>query len=133
MTMDDWVLVDTCIWASFFAKPASPEKSAVDDLLDSDRVALVGPIVAEVLMGFRRREQADWVASRLRLAHYLEADWDDWKSAAEIGRLLARRNHRIPLSDLLVASVAKRRQSWIYSTGPHFDVIPEIKRYSPGA
>jgi len=54
--MEEWVFVDTCIWASFFAKPGSPEKAAVDDLLDSDRVALVGPILAEVLLGFRRRE-----------------------------------------------------------------------------
>jgi hypothetical protein len=69
--------VDTCIWASFVAKPGSPEKAAVDDLLDADRVALVGAIVAEVLLGFRRKDQADWVASRLQLAHYVEAGWDD--------------------------------------------------------
>ena len=53
--MENWVLVDTCIWAAFFGKPGSPEKAAVDDLLDGDRVALVGPIVAEVLQGFRRK------------------------------------------------------------------------------
>jgi hypothetical protein len=64
------VFVDTCIWASFFGKPGSPEKGAVDDLLDADRVALLGPLVAEVLLGFRRKDQADWVASRMRLAHY---------------------------------------------------------------
>jgi hypothetical protein len=50
--MEDWVLVDTCIWASFFGKPHSPEKVAVDDLLDSDRVVLVGPIVAEASWAF---------------------------------------------------------------------------------
>jgi hypothetical protein len=31
--MENWVLVDTCIWAAFFGKPGSPEKAAVDDLL----------------------------------------------------------------------------------------------------
>ena len=59
--MEEWVFVDTCIWASFFAKPGSPEKAAVDDLLDSDRVAPIGPILAEVLLGFQRKDQADWV------------------------------------------------------------------------
>jgi hypothetical protein len=86
--MDDWVFVDTCIWAAFFSKPASPEKLAVDDLIDSDRVALVGPIVAETLLGFRRKAQADWVASRLRHAHYSVVDWDDWRKVAELGRSL---------------------------------------------
>jgi hypothetical protein len=58
--MEDWVFVDTCIWASFFAKPGSPEKKAVDNLLDSDRAALVGPIISEILIGFRRDDQAQW-------------------------------------------------------------------------
>ena len=83
--MEDWVFVDTCIWSSFFGKPSSPEKGAVDALLDADRVALVGPVVSEVLLGFRRKDQADWVVSRLRLAHYVEANWDDWCAAADLG------------------------------------------------
>ena len=45
--MDEWVIVDTCIWTSFFGKPGSPEKLAVDKLIDMDRIALVGPILAE--------------------------------------------------------------------------------------
>ena len=71
--MEEWVFVDTCIWASFFAKPGSSEKAAVDALIDADRVAVVGAIVAEMLLGFRSKYQADWVASRLQLTHYVEA------------------------------------------------------------
>lgn len=131
--MEDWVFVDTCIWASFFGKPASPEKAAVDELLDADRVALVGPLVAEVLLGFRRKDQADWVASRLKLVHYVESSWDDWRAAADLGRELAANGHTIPLSDLLVATVANRCNASVYSTDPHFDVIPDLKRYAPSS
>jgi len=129
--MEDWVLVDTLIWASFFTKPNSREKRAVDELIDADCVALVGPIVAEVLLGFRRKEQADWVASRLRLAHYVDATWDDWKLAAEIVRDLATRGHAIPITDLVVGAVAKRVDISVYSTDPHFDLMPDVKRYWP--
>ena len=129
--MDEWVFVDTCIWASFFGKPSSSEKAAVDDLLDSDRVALVGPIVAEVLVGFRRKDQADWVASRLRMAHYIEAGWDDWRAVADLGRDLAAKGDKIPLSDLLVAIVARRCHAWVYASDPHFDLIPDLKRFRP--
>ena len=38
--MDQWVIVDTCVWASFFGKPNSPENEAVDKLFDPDRVAI---------------------------------------------------------------------------------------------
>ena len=84
----------------------SPEKAAVDDLLDSDRVALVGPILAEVLLGFQRKDQADWVASRLRMAQYVEATWNDWRAAADLGRDLAAKGYKLPLTDLLVAGIA---------------------------
>ena len=129
--MTDWVFVDTCIWASFFGKPKSPEHRAVSALLRLDRVALVGPIVAEVLLGIRRREQADWVASRLKLTHYVEADWDDWRSSAELGRELAAGGNQLPLSDLLLGVIARDRDAAVYSTDPHFDLIPDLKRFWP--
>ena len=131
--MEEWVLVDTCIWASFFGKPSSREKAAVDESIDSDRVALLGPIVAEVLMGFRRKDQANWVASRLKLAHYLETDWDDWREAADLGRDLAAQGRKLPLTDLVVAPVSMRCQAWVYSSDPHFDLIPGLKRYQPSS
>jgi predicted nucleic acid-binding protein len=130
--MEEWVFVDTCIWASFFGKPSSPEKAAVDDLLDTDRVALLGPIVAEILLGFRRKDQADWVASRLQLAHYMEASWDDWRAAADLGRDLAAKGNKLPLTDLLVAVVTARCHARVYTTDPHFDLIPDLRRFRPG-
>ena len=97
--MEDWVFVDTCIWASFFTRPTSREKLAVDVLLAQDRVALVGPVVAEVLRGFRRQEQADWAGSRLRLAHYATADWDDWRHAAHLAREQAGLGRDLPITE----------------------------------
>jgi predicted nucleic acid-binding protein len=125
----DLVLVDTGIWAAFFSKPASLEKREIDTLLDDDRVALTGPIVAEILRGFRRKEQADWVASRLQLAHYLEPMWEDWRNAAELGRELAAKGHDIPLTDLVVAAVARRTNISVFTSDPHFDLIVGLKRY----
>lgn len=88
--MAQWVVVDTLIWSSFFSKPQSLEKRAVDDLFDADRVTLIGPIVSEVLIEFRRKEQADWVASRMRHAHFSELVWDDWRLTIA-GSITARR------------------------------------------
>jgi hypothetical protein len=39
--------------------------------------------LAEILQGFRRDEQADWVASSLKGLHDLEPTWDDWRVAAK--------------------------------------------------
>ena len=53
------VLTDTCVWIQFFNRQQSREKHAVDELLDEDRAALIGPIVTEILQGFPSKAQAD--------------------------------------------------------------------------
>lgn len=130
MAVQSLVLIDTCIWVPFFNRPQSAEKRAVDQLLDDDRAALVGPIVAEVLMGFRRDAQADWVASLLRGARYISASWDDWRMAAALGRQLAARGQVLPLSDLVIAAVALQNGMAVYSSDPHFDLIANLQRFS---
>ncbi len=106
MAVQELVLVDTCIWVPFFNRPQSIEKQAVDTLLDDDRAALIGPILTEVLLGFRRDERADWVASMLRGLHYLDVTWDEWRAAARVGRRLKATRQSLPLSDLVIAAVA---------------------------
>jgi predicted nucleic acid-binding protein len=123
------VLVDSGVWSSFFSKPSSPEKRLVDVLLDQDRVAITGPVLAEVLRGFRRADQADWVASRFHLAHYLEPNWDDWRRAASLGRDLAAKGHDIPLTDLVIIALARRYDTYVLTNDPHFDLVQELKRY----
>jgi predicted nucleic acid-binding protein len=123
------VLIDTGVWSAFFSKPASPEKRALDLLLDEDRVAVTGPVLAEVLRGFRRADQADWVASRLRLAHYIEPKWEDWRNAAALGRELAAKGHDLPLTDLVIAALARRVQASEFTSDPHFDLIPGLNRH----
>jgi predicted nucleic acid-binding protein len=125
----DLVLIDTCVWVPFFNRPQSTEKKMVDALLDEDRAALIGPILAEILQGFRRDDRADWVASSLRGLHYLEVQWDDWRAAAHLGRRLIDRGHRLPLTDLTVAALAMRSDSAVYTSDPHFDLIQGLKRF----
>lgn len=129
--MNEWVFVDTCVWASFFTKPNSPEKQAVDQLVDADRIALAGPILAEVLLGFRRKDQADWVASRLKRGHYVETTWADWRASADLGRELAAAGHRLPLSDLVIAVIARRLNASVYTIDPHFDHVRDLRRFVP--
>ena len=129
MAASDLVLVDTCVWVPFFNRRGSIEKRMVDQLLDEDRVLLIGPVLSEVLLGFRRDEQADWVESTLRGTHWLDLAWDDWTDAARLGRGLAKQGHVLPLSDLLIAAAALARDTAVYTTDPHFDLVPKLKRY----
>ncbi len=131
MTSTDLVLIDTCIWVSFFNRPQSAEKRAVDALLDEDRAMLIGLVLAEVLMGFRRDDRADWVASSLRGLRFIDVEWDGWRAAAKLGRRLVAKRHQLPLTDLIVAAVALRMDCAVYTTDPHFDLIAGLKRFTP--
>ena len=127
----DLVLVDTCMWVSFFNRRRSTVKQVIDELIDFDHAALIGPILAEVLAGFRKDAEADWAASALRGLHYLDVTLADWRSAASLHRSLIRRGHELPLSDLALAAVALHLNCAVYSTDPHFDRIPRLKRFEP--
>lgn len=40
------VIVDTSTWIPFFNRPESAEKRAIDALIDADRAAMVGVVLA---------------------------------------------------------------------------------------
>jgi predicted nucleic acid-binding protein len=125
------ILIDTCMWVPFFNRPGSAEKKEIDSLLDDDRAALIGPIVTEILRGILREPRADYVASQLRGVNCLEILWDDWTGAARIGRRLASQGNQLPLSDLVLAAVSLRIDAEIYTIDPHFDLLPQLKRFRP--
>ena len=63
---------------------------------------------------------------------WLEVEWEEWCSAATLGRQLAAAAHRLPLTDLVIAAVARRRGLSVYTVDPHFDVFPDLKRFPGG-
>jgi predicted nucleic acid-binding protein len=129
MKTQDLVLVDTCIWVSFFNRPRSAAKRAVDELPDDHRAAIVGPIPTEILCGFRKSAEADWVASLLRGVQYIELTWNDWRDAAALGRELVARGHQLPITDLVATTATMRRDCAVFTTDPHFDLLPQLKRF----
>jgi predicted nucleic acid-binding protein len=129
--MADRVLIDTCIWAGVFSKSGSAQKQTVDQLIEQDRVVVIGPVLAEVLCGFRRPEQADWVASRMKDLGWWEVEFEDWCRAAALGRQTAAAGHRLPLTELVIVAVARRRDLSVYTIDPHFDIFVDLKRFLP--
>ena len=101
----------------------------VSQLIEADRVVVIGPVLAEVLCGFRRREQADWAASRLKNLGWIVVEWDDWREAAALGRQLAANGQRLPLTDLAIAAIGLRHDLPVYTVDPHFDRFPDLKRF----
>ena len=99
------LLVDSSVWIDFFRGTRDVVRR-VDAALDKDRIAVCGPVVAEVLSGARTR--ADFV--RLKDAFeglaLLPEPADSWLRVAEARFALARRGTQAALVDILIALTA---------------------------
>jgi predicted nucleic acid-binding protein len=68
---------------------------------------------------------------RFEVCTIWDVTWDDWRSAAKLGRKLLASSHRLPLTDLAISAVALRIECAVYTIDPHFDLIEGLKRFWP--
>jgi hypothetical protein len=86
------VLIDTCVWASFFQTLASREKEADRWLIRKDRAAAIGPVLSEVPLGIRNTAHAEWQCPRS--APSTDSTW-----TGKIGATTPRRREARPAVD----------------------------------
>lgn len=125
------VVADTSVWIQFFNRPGSPEKRAIDALIDVDELALVGIVLAELLQGCRSQAERGTLKDALLALSYLEVTQSTWIKAGEISSSLLRKGVTLPMSDLLLAATALEHRCRIYSLDAPFTKIPGLSLYTP--
>ena len=118
-------LVDTSVWIDFFRGVASI-KELLTKLIARDRVSTAGPVLFELLQGIRSSEERGQVKEALLSVNFLEITPEDWEGAALISRELGSQGKTIPMTDILLAQLAKAHDLEIISLDPHFEQIPGI-------
>ena len=118
-------LVDSSIWIDFFRGIASI-KELLTKLIARDRVFTAGPVLFELLQGIRSPEEREQVKEALLSVNFLEITPEDWEGAALMSRELRSKGITIPMTDQLLAQLAKTHDLEIISLDPHFDQIPGI-------
>jgi predicted nucleic acid-binding protein len=106
-------------------------KKNVYGLIDDGRVIVLGPVLAEVVLGCGRRREAEWVASLLSSQDSCQVSEEIWREAGLIGLDLRRKNIVLPLSDLVIAVASMSEGYVLYSTDPHFRSVPGLKLFRP--
>ena len=127
------VIADTSVWIPFFNRPDSPEKAALDLLIDADEVALVGVVLAELLQGCRTPSERDALSDALLALPYYEVAQSTWLRTGDLSANLLRKGVTLPLSDLIIAALAIEQDCRIYSLDTHFKKIPGLHLYSPAS
>jgi len=125
------VVADTTVWIEFFNDPESDEKHAIDLLIDENELALVGPVLSELLQGCRTPAEANAILDHASALPFLEMTFVLWQRAGELSSGLRRKRTTIPLLDLLIGALAMEHDAEVFTTDPHFAKIPGLKLYRP--
>jgi predicted nucleic acid-binding protein len=129
--MNTKIIADTSVWIEFFRDEKSLNSIHLQGLLRSGRVALTGMVLAEILQGVKGAREAAVVSKSLKSLFFVETSCENWKMAGELSASLRRKGVTIPLSDILIASVALNQDCEIFTADPHFDNIPKLRLHKP--
>jgi predicted nucleic acid-binding protein len=129
--MSTRIIADTSVWIEFFRDERSLISIHLQGLLRSGRVALTGMVLAEILQGVKGAREAAMVKKSLEPLTFMEISRKMWEIAGEMSASLRRKGLTIPLSDILIASVALNTDCEVFTTDPHFDSIPGLRLHKP--
>lgn len=81
---------------------------------------LCGVVVAELVQGFRGDRERKQLHSLLEVIPRLDTIEQDWDSAGSLMRQLREKGITVPLTDAIIAVVAKRNGIAVLTSDSHF-------------
>jgi len=126
------VLIDTCVWIDFFKFQTGPLGSEVTQLIDSNLAAITGVVIAELLQGLKTETESKRLERLLHSIHYLKTEERDWINAGQRSQQLRTKGVTLPLTDMLMATIAQRHAVAILTIDKHFQHLPiSLYKWSP--
>jgi predicted nucleic acid-binding protein len=119
------VLIDTSVWA----RQSQPQvRQAVADAIDANAVAMVVPVLLELLRSARNHAELLELAEEYEALHVVPLVPDLGRRARTVQAALARRgSHRGPSPvDLLTAAAAESIGAELWHCDRHFELIAQF-------
>jgi hypothetical protein len=118
------ILIDTCAWVAFLRSGQGALASKVAQALSDDTAMLCGVTVTELLQGAKgtkEKQQLDFLFANVPC---LPVEPSDWVTAGHTLQALRTQGITLPLTDALIAAVAKRKAVPVLTIGAHFQHLP---------
>lgn len=126
------VLIDTCVWIDFFKFQTGPLGREVTQLIDSNLAAITGVVIAELLQGLKTETESKRLERLLHSIHYLKTEERDWIKAGQLSQQLRIKGVTLPLTDILIATIAQRHAVSLLTIDKHFQHLPvSLYKWSP--
>ena len=123
------VIVDSNVWIHWLRTPNTDVGREFVRLLDSHQVSMAGVVLAEVLQGARGEPEFDRLRTLLAALPYVETTKRTWVRAGELAMQLRSEGRLIPLTDLVIASLAMEGGHQVFTLDEHFQRVPGLKLY----
>lgn len=125
------MIVDSNIWIHYLRRPSELVGLELQMLIDTERVLMVGVVLAEVLQGARGEREYAALLPRLGSFPYQEMSQETWATVGEIAVQLRIQGKITPLTDISIAALALHGGHEVYSLDQHFERIAGLNLYAP--
>jgi predicted nucleic acid-binding protein len=120
--MNDY-LVDTSVWVEFLRGEKTAIKKRLDNLLDENRASITGIILAELLTGINDEKEQRFLEECFLGLPFLETTREIFARAGKMGAVLRKKGLTMPISDLLIAALAKTHAMTVLTLDSHFQTL----------
>lgn len=120
------ILPDTCAWIDFFRGRPSRMAEKVEAALVQGEVATCGVVLYELLHGIKSPREEALVLNAFQAVAHLEMTDRLWIKAGRLSSQLRKKGHTLPLSDIIIATLALEHSCSLLTVDRHFDVIPGL-------
>ncbi len=124
--MTSSVLPDTCAWIDFFRGRPTKQAELVEAAIVQGAVATCGVVLYELLQGIKNSDEADYVQHAFQGIPFLELSAPLWIKAGQLSTQLRGNGQTIPMSDLIIATLALEHDCSLVTVDQHFVGIPGI-------
>lgn len=120
------VLIDTCAWIDFFKSQTGSLGDQVAELIEANQAAITGVVIAELLQGIKHEYEGKRLSVLLKSIHYLSTEDSDWLEAGQLAQQLRNKGLTLPLTDVLIATIAQRYAVPVLTLDKHFQYLPVV-------
>lgn len=121
------VIVDSTVWIHYLRKPETRLGQEFQRLMDTDELAVVGVVIAEVVQGARGEKEFTQLFSWFDTFPYFELSKETWERAGKIAMDLRIQGRTIPMPDIIIAALALENNCQVFTLDEHFERIPGLK------
>ena len=115
-------LVDTSVWVEYLRGEKAAIKKRLEGLLDENRAAVSGIVLAELLVGINKETDRDFLEECFLGLPWLETTREVFAEAGKMGAALRRLGIAMPFSGLLIAAQAKAHSLTVLTLDSHFQL-----------